>query len=103
MQDVYNSNWGCASTWSANTELPPSNSSIEHESSPDNGGQRWPQGEQDEEELLHGRADRGDPDGGRSRDGNAGVMPKEESRKLKQLVAEQALDIVDFKAVLSKK
>jgi putative transposase len=28
---------------------------------------------------------------------------EDENRKLKQLVAEQALDIVDFKAVLSKK
>lgn len=28
---------------------------------------------------------------------------EEENRKLKQLVAEQALDIVGFKAVLSKK
>ena len=30
-------------------------------------------------------------------------QPEEENRKLKQLVAEQALDIVGFKAVLSKK
>ncbi len=30
-------------------------------------------------------------------------QPEEENRKLKQLVAEQALDIVGFKAVLSRK